>query len=419
MGTGSIKENVMLRWMLFFCLVVFWAGLSPLAASAGKAQTDNLRGKMVDTKPVQKDIKGDLEEGPGDGGNNEETYEVSSSEESGPLPDNGAAAVKNKSDAQIYEGKKDGGTKGMTGTFRTVDGLISVIEKKNIEDVQVATDWNLPKKKDGSFDVKRLKNSVRDQKKLIQESKAKYFYIFTHYDRPEKGKGYQLAYDMEGILNLAREEYAAAGLDVEVLLVSNPTSVDAKGQYDNNLDMAKQFIAEAKKRFPNKKIVFVYNNVRNYAEEQSDDAAVRAKFEKQLIAATGVPVMEAGPYYSDKIAFYNIGGDKIHRDTDASVEQGQLIAPENRAAGQGIITTMDQVNFFQKNVKRYSVIGGGKKFDKFVALSRIAALADKTEGFAAIFGALGNEVSARLFGVPVGSSLVANKSRDKESRKGN
>ena len=81
MGARSIRESVVMRWVLFFCLAAFVAGLCPLTASAGKAQYDNLRVKETKGKPVQKEIASDLQQGPGDEGEDGGFDEVSSSEE--------------------------------------------------------------------------------------------------------------------------------------------------------------------------------------------------------------------------------------------------------------------------------------------------------------------------------------------------
>lgn len=279
------------------------------------------------------------------------------------------------------------------------EDLVTAIASKGIKQAIVAFDWNMPLKDGLVEDNEKLVNSV-DTIKWLKESSLQYLYVMTHSGRPS-GTGYEESFSLRPIVKEAGRLFKEEGLgDIEVVLLP----------YD--FAQAKQKI-DAKKletATSGKKVLFVLENVRMYSGEQSKDPAIREQFEKEIIALTGEK--------TEKLVYLVEAFEKSHRAEEASMEMGFLLFPrEHIAAGVNVVETVKVVSQFLSRVnKRFSVVAGGKKFDKLKNVADLGKPIGKSGGELFIIGALANPLLANK-GISVGRSLMPIKDDEKKGFK--
>lgn len=267
----------------------------------------------------------------------------------------------------------------------TMDELKTQIKQKGITSGFIGLDWNVGKV-DKTEDLERIRKSVPTIDKAFNDG-IQYLFGFTHRGSP-KGVGFEANEKLmlKPVIDKARD--FLKGLDIEIVALS----------YD--LEKAKQEIAEAKAKYPGKKIFFILENIRFYAAEQSKDKGIRAEFEKKLIELTGCS--------AEQLVYISEHFDKAHRGSQASVELVTMIPKENRAAGIAFEQDLNAVVGFLKGLSgTMTVMFGGAKFDKF---SNIATISEETlkqrKGAVLIAGAQANAWEKFANSKEVGKSLL-------------
>ncbi|MDD5746852.1 MAG: phosphoglycerate kinase [Candidatus Omnitrophica bacterium] len=286
-------------------------------------------------------------------------------------------------------------------SVRTMDSLLSVIESKSIDTAFLACDLNVARDAQNADIItndKRIRETIPALAAIFNDSEVKYVYAMTHSGRPE-GKGFEAEYSLKPIVERTRELLQKAGISAVVAGLST------------DLDTAAQEIAQAKADNPGQKIVFVFENIRFYAAEQSKDPAEREAFERKLIALTGKT--------PDKIAYINEAYSKAHRGDQASMELVNLIPEENRAAGATLSEEIEKfLQFESLSQGEMLAIFGGAKFDKWEAVGNLGKKIAENGGKIIPVGALVHPYLAQL-GQDVGKSKMPKKEKDiKKMNKG-
>ncbi len=277
-----------------------------------------------------------------------------------------------------------------------LEDLAPVIASKGIKQGIAAFDWNMPLKDGIVEDNEKLVNSV-DTLNWFKESGLQYLYVVTHSGRPS-GTGYEEGSSLKPIVDEARRLFNEEGLGgIEVVLLP----------YD--FAQAKKIIDAKKAETANsgKKILFVLENVRMYLGEQSKDPAIREQFEKEIIALTGEK--------TENLVYLFEAFEKSHRAEEASIEMGFLLFPRQHiAAGINVVETVKVVSQFLSRVNnKFSVVAGGKKFDKLKNIADLGKLIGKSGGELFVVGALADPLLANA-GISVGKSLMPNKDKPDE-----
>lgn len=278
------------------------------------------------------------------------------------------------------------------------DDLAPVIASKGIKQTIAAFDWNCPLTDGRVEDNEKLVNSV-DTIKWFKESGLQYLYVVTHSGRPN-GTGYEESSSLKPIVDEARRLFKGEGLgDIEIILLP----------YD--FAQAKRVIdaKKAETAVSGKKVLFVLENIRMYPGERSKDPAIREQFEKEVIALTGEK--------PEKLVYLYAGFEKYHRAEEASIEMGFLLFPrEHIAAGINEVETIEVVSGFLSRITgKFSVVAGGKKFDKLKNVADLGKPVGKSGGELFINGALANPLLANA-GISVGKSLMPNKDNPDETK---
>ncbi len=271
-----------------------------------------------------------------------------------------------------------------------LDTLTPVIAAKGINQAIVALDWNTPLTEENE------KGVVKDNEKIInaldtirwfKESKLQYAYGLSHLGRA--------GLSLKPIIDEARKVFKNEGLDIEIVLLPE------------NLAEAKKVIDAKKSETAGtgKKVWFMLENIRKYAGEQSKEPSVREQFEKEIIALTGAKI--------ENLVYLFEAFEKSHRAEEASIEMGFLLFPrQHYAAGVYSVETAKVVlQFLSRITGRFSVVAGGKKFDKLKNVADLGKLVGKTEGLLFILGALADPLLVNE-GKNVGKSLMPVKEED-------
>ncbi|MFA5320405.1 MAG: phosphoglycerate kinase [Candidatus Omnitrophota bacterium] len=305
---------------------------------------------------------------------------------------------------------KDGGSviKTIITSIRKMDVLKERIAKLVIKDVFFCADINLSKDDQGKFKTKRLDNFLKDLGDGFISSTAQFAYVMSHFDRPKKGLAFQekFSFEKSGIFGLFQDKVENKYGDVKVILLPPPTADPDGSNYKNNLDLAEQVINKAKSEVKlGEKIVFVFENIRFYNEEQAKDAAVRDAFAKKLISLTGQT--------AEKVAYINAAFDKAHRPKEASVEMIKYFPVDNIAAGNNMIKTLNKVaSYINKVIGKQLGIMGGAKFDK---ADTVGDFALNPGNEVVIVGALSNPLQPEV--VALGKSKMPKSSDEKVIKK--
>lgn len=290
----------------------------------------------------------------------------------------------------MLQGKLDKALQASAGSalgqrVRTIEGLKDVIGRKNFDSAMIAADWNVSVSDGNINDDTRIRNSIPTLKTVINDLSVNYLYLFTHSGRP-KGKGYEEAYSLKPMADRAREFLASEGVNAEVVLLS----------YD--LAEAQKTIEEYKQANPGKKVIFVFENIRFYAEEKAKEVKGRTPFEQKLISLTGRT--------AENLIYINEAFDKSHRGSEASMEMVKLIPAENRAAGVSLQEEINKALEFESRVTgSLNAIFGGAKFDKYANIGEVADRVEKTDGKLIVVGALANPLLVSQ-GKDMGDSLM-------------
>jgi len=268
----------------------------------------------------------------------------------------------------------------------TMDELKTQIQQKGINSGFLALDWNVGKV-DKIEDLERIKKSVPTIEKAFNVLGIQYLYGFTHRGKP-KGIGFEDNADLKlgPVIDKAKEFLKELGIETVPL------------SYD--LEKAAQEIAEAKEKYQGKKILFLFENIRFYSQEQSKDKDVRAELEKKLIELTG--------RNAEQLVYINEAFDKAHRGKEASMELVQRIPKENRAAGIALEQDLNAVVGFLKGISgSVTVLFGGAKFDKFANIATISeGILKQKQGVLLIAGAQANAWEKFANKKEVGKSLL-------------
>ena len=304
---------------------------------------------------------------------------------------------------------KDGGSiiKMIITGIRKMDALKENIAEKGIKDVIFCADINISRDDKGEFKTKRLDNLVKDLGDGFITSAAQFAYVMSHFDRPEKGLAFQEKYSFgkTGIFGMLKERIEKKYNNVKVVLLPSPTANPDGSNYSDNFDAAEKVILEAKAGVKSgEKIVFVFENIRFYNEEQAKDEAVREAFAKKIISLTG--------HAANMVAYINAAFDKAHRPKDASVEMIKYFPVDNIAAGNNMVKTLKKVADYVNTItgKQLGIMGGAK-FDK---ADTVGDFASNVKNEVVIVGALSNPLQPR--GVALGKSKMP-KASDKKLMK--
>jgi len=268
--------------------------------------------------------------------------------------------------------------------------LIPVIRQNNINSAILSLDWNVALDEDGKIaDNERIVNSLETIKWALDDADLEYLFMMTHSGRPS-GKGYEESFSLRPMADEASRLLQEEGVtNLKVVLLP----------YD--LEKAKLEIeAEKAVADPGEKFLFVIENIRMYAGEQSKDPAVRENFEKQIITLTSQSV--------DKLVYVIEAFDKSHRGEEASMEMGHLLFPADHiSAGAKLGEEAQKVLAFLSRVTgKLAVIAGGAKFDNLKTFAGDLGGRVANSGGTLIFvGALANPVMVNK-GKAVGKSLM-------------
>ncbi len=303
----------------------------------------------------------------------------------------------------------DGGSviKTIITGIREMDALKEKIKEKRINDIFFCADINLPQDDQGKFKTKRLDNLLKDLEDGFISSTAQFAYVMSHFGRPEKGLAFQKEFSLgeNGIFELFKNRVEKKYPNVKVVLLPAPTVVQ-DDIYKDNLNLAELTIVNAKDSVkPGEKIVFVFENIRFYNEEQAKDSAVREAFARRLIALTG--------HDADEVAFINAAFDKAHRPKDASVEMIKYFPVENIAAGNNMVKTLHKIAFYGNKVTGIKLgIMGGAKYEK---ADTVGDFALQPGNKVVIVGALSNPLQPE--GFALGKSMMPKASDEKVMKK--
>ncbi|MGE5307516.1 MAG: phosphoglycerate kinase [Deltaproteobacteria bacterium] len=276
----------------------------------------------------------------------------------------------------------DGGAAAI-GTVRDTGGLIQVMARKGIKDVILGMDLNAPVADGKIEDDERIQKPVPTILKMEKESQGQFFYGFSHFTDDVKAGVFDKKFSLTLQAQHLQELLTRNGSDIEVVLLPY-TKGDETNKIDD-LSGAAKVIADRKASAGNKKILFLFENVRLYFGEQSEDPAARAALQQKFLGAIGAPI--------EKIAYINEAFDKSHRGEEASMEIVKLFAPENRAAGLALQEDIRNLQVFEAKRSpkgKFSVMTGGSKFKKYKDFGSVAKLVAKSGGIMFMLGAQAN-----------------------------
>ena len=286
--------------------------------------------------------------------------------------------------------KLDGGL-----VVRGMDKLITVIADKAIKSGVVLLDLNTPMSGDQIEDDAKIRKSVPVIIKMEKESGQQFFFGFSHFTDEVKAGAFDRKFSLAAQAVRLQELLKESGSNVEVVLLP----------YD--LDEAARVVAEKKAAAGTGKIFFLFENVRMYEGEQSDDPEVRLALENKYLAVTGDP--------AGKLSAINEAFEKCHRGKEASMELfTRLIPAENRAAGFSLKVDVDQLLAFDARrspTGSFNALTGGSKFKKYSDFGAVAKLVAKTKGIMFMFGAQANPFLKSL-GINIGASKMPTKEKD-------
>lgn len=275
------------------------------------------------------------------------------------------------------------------------EDLMPLIKEKGIQSALLALDWNIPVK-DGRIETNELVvNSLATIDWAFNDAGLRYLYVMTHSGRPS-GTGYEEGFSLGLIVDETRRLLGEEGINnLEIILLP----------YD--LSQAKTIIAakKAEAGSTDKRILFVFENIRMYPGEQAKDPRQRESFEREIISLTGESV--------ENLVYLVEAFDKAHRAEEASMEMGSLLFPrEHIAAGVKVVEESNKVMTFLARVTgKLSAIAGGATFDKMKNFGDLGKRIGKSGGRLFVVGALANPLLARA-GVNIGNSLMPTKSDD-------
>ncbi|MEI6831172.1 MAG: phosphoglycerate kinase [Candidatus Omnitrophota bacterium] len=298
---------------------------------------------------------------------------------------------------------------------RGINSLKGLVDAQNIDSGIMVMDWNVMRKDLGEDSkLARIFDSIDAIDEAFNKLGLQYLFAITHAERPQEEKDPQIRFDkfsLVPIVNKAKEILAKKGLsNVEVVML--PFDLDEAGR------IVKESIAKA----DGKKIMFIFENIRLYKQEQlvadktasfaqkSEVVKTRKAFEEKIINVTGRAV--------DKLVYISEAFDKAHRGEEASMEMAWLFPEENRAAGPKFGKDIQSVLSFQLRITgSLSAMFGGAKFDKYDAFGKLAEAIAKSKGKLMIVGAQLNAY-IKSQNMETGKSLLPNASDQKKVDKG-
>ncbi|RKY42481.1 MAG: phosphoglycerate kinase, partial [Candidatus Omnitrophota bacterium] len=271
-----------------------------------------------------------------------------------------------------------------------------VAENKGIDSLIGVSDLNDSRKvtSQGEAIIKepiRTNKFVSSLKILFKElPTVKYYFFLTHAGRPKGGK-FEPQLSLKPNVEIIKKNLE--GLDVLVELLP----------FD--LTLAKERVNQIRREYPDKRVVFIFENVRFYPEEKSDNPQEREVFQSKLVEVTQKS--------SDELLYCDEAFDKEHRDKEASMELRKSIPKENRFFGPYTWEIIKELADFDEKIKKAEkilVFFGGAKFDKF---SQIVKLAKRflEKLTIVLMGALANSYLV-FIGKDVGESKLPTEEKD-------
>ncbi|MFH1837295.1 MAG: phosphoglycerate kinase [Candidatus Omnitrophota bacterium] len=235
---------------------------------------------------------------------------------------------------------------------------------EGIESAIIGVDWNTPIKGGKVSNDSRIRGSIPTLKDVVKKTGVKNLFAISHLGRP-KGEGFEEDFSMAPVVERAKEIFKEEGIDTDIVLLP---------YYHSS---AKDTMEEARRKDPDRTILFVFENIRFYSAERSKDVEERLEFEKWLKDVT-----RADAYVGE--AF-----DKAHRGEEASMELVNLFAPKNRAAGVSLEKEIEKIIKFEESVTgKIVAVFGGAKFEKFTTIGLLAEKIAASNGTIVITGAL-------------------------------
>ncbi|MFH1398213.1 MAG: phosphoglycerate kinase [Candidatus Omnitrophota bacterium] len=303
----------------------------------------------------------------------------------------------------------------ITVEVRRADDLKEWVKDNKIDSGMIALDWNI-KHKDLVDDSKlaRIFDSVDAIDEALNKLNLQYLYVMTHLERPQDEKDLKVRFDKFNLgpnVNKVRLILAKKGLkNVEV--VALPFDLNEAGNV----------IREYQAKSDGKKIIFVFENMRFYEQEQlvadkkasfkekAEVVKIRKAHEERLISLTGRT--------ADKLVYMSEAYDKAHRGQEASMEMAWLFPEQNRIAGPKFAKDIQAVLNFQLRITgSLSAMFGGAKFDKYDAFGKLSEVIAKTKGKLMIVGAQINPF-LKAKGIEIGKSLQPTSADQKKVDKG-
>lgn len=315
----------------------------------------------------------------------------------------------------VTPGMSDPASSPVSIEVRRISDLKNSPEAQGIDSGILVMDWNVTRKAlTDDEKLARIFDSVDAIDEAFNKLGLQYVFAITHAERPQEEKDPQARFDkfsLVPIVEKAKDILAKRGLNnIDVVML--PLDLDA----------AEKTIKEYKAKAQGKKIMFVFENIRLYEQEQlaadktaslrqkADVIKARKAFEERLISLTGKT--------TDKLFYMSEAFDKAHRGEEASMEMAWLFPEANRAAGPKFANDIQSVLNFQMRITRsLSAMFGGAKFDKYDAFGKLSEAIAKSKGKLMIVGAQLNAY-IKAQNMETGKSLLPNSSDQKKVDKG-
>ncbi|MBU0634878.1 MAG: phosphoglycerate kinase [Candidatus Omnitrophica bacterium] len=257
-------------------------------------------------------------------------------------------------------------------SFYSLDDLKNIVDpvNKNIDTAFMAVDWNVARGKEDYRKIsepQRIVESMPTFEYLIKETNIRYMFVMTHAGRPKAGV-YEDKFSLWPVVDDVRTRLVQEkGLNVVV--VGLPFALD-EGTF--NPEEVAEKIRATKEQNPDKKIIFVFENIRFYPGEQASDKNVRKEFIEKLLSLAERPSKNSKKPFGG-IAYINEAYSKAHRGDQSSMEMVNYIPKENRAAGRNLEEEIKKFLKFEGKARgKIVAYFGGAKDDKWENIGKIA-----------------------------------------------